>query len=281
MIYTIPVGSRARGLTLLRSRWLTVVVTLAAALTLTACGAKNKKAVPSDSSQPDRFLFDRGNEAIMKERWTDAREYYRQVVDNYPGSPLRADAKLGVADSYVKEGGTANLILGANEFREFLTFYPTHPRADYAQFQLAMTHHKQMRAASRDQTETKDALKEFETFFDRYPNSSLTPEVRMRWREARDRLSESTYLIGLHYFRSKWYVGAVSRFQEVLKDDPSYSHRDDVHFYLGESFLKGKRAEEALVYFDRLVMEFQVSEHLEDAKKRVAELKGPDEVKTQ
>ena len=281
MIYTIPVGSRVRGLTLLRSRWLTVVVTLAAALTLTACGAKNKKAVPSDSSQPDRFLFDRGNEAIMKERWTDAREYYRQVVDNYPGSPLRADAKLGVADSYVKEGGTANLILGANEFREFLTFYPTHPRADYAQFQLAMTHHKQMRAASRDQTETKDALKEFETFFDRYPNSSLTPEVRMRWREARDRLSESTYLIGLHYFRSKWYVGAVSRFQEVLKDDPSYSHRDDVYFYLGESFLKGKRAEEALVYFDRLVMEFQVSEHLEDAKKRVAELKGPDEVKTQ
>lgn len=281
MIYTIPVGSRVRGLTLLRSRWLTMIVALAAALTLTACGAKNKNAVPSDSSQPDRFLFDRGNEAMMKERWTDAREYYRQVVDNYPGSQLRADAKLGIADSYVKEGGTANLILGANEFREFLTFYPTHPRADYAQFQLAMTHHKQMRAASRDQTETKDALKEFDTFFDRYPNSSLTPEVRMRWREARDRLSESAYLIGLHYFRSKWYVGAVSRFQEVLKDDPGYSHRDDVYFYLGESFLKGKRSEEALVYFDRLVMEFQVSEHLEDAKKRVAELKGPDEVKTQ
>ena len=76
-------------------------------------------------------------------------------------------------------------------------------------------------------------------------------------------------------------MGAVSRFQEVLKDDPSYSHRDDVYFYLGESFLKGKRAEEALVYFDRLVTEFQVSEHLEDARKRVAELKGPDEVKTQ
>jgi hypothetical protein len=49
-------------------------------------------------------------------------------VDNYPGSPLRADAKLGVADSYLNEAGTENLILGANEYREFLTFYPTHPR---------------------------------------------------------------------------------------------------------------------------------------------------------
>jgi outer membrane protein assembly factor BamD (BamD/ComL family) len=55
-----------------------------------------------------------------------------------------------------------------------------------------MTHHRQMRAASRDQTETNDALKEFETFFDRFPNSPLMPEVRERWREARDRLSESS-----------------------------------------------------------------------------------------
>jgi len=280
MICNLPVGAATRTPTRSGS-WRTLVVALTAVVALAACGAKNKNAIPSDAAQPDRFLFDRGTEAAGKEKWVDAREYFRQVVDNYPGSPLRADAKLGVADSYLNEGGTENLILGANEYREFLTFYPTHAKADYAQFKLAMTHHKQMRAASRDQTETKDALKEFETFFDRYPNSSLTPEVRMRWREARDRLSESTYLIGLHYFRSKWYVGAVSRFQEVLKDDPSYSHRDDVYFYLGESFLKGKRAEEALVYFDRLVMEFQVSEHLEDAKKRVAELKGPDEVKTQ
>ena len=280
MICNLPVGAATRTPTRSGS-WRTLVVALTAVVALAACGAKNKNAIPSDAAQPDRFLFDRGTEAAGKEKWVDAREYFRQVVDNYPGSPLRADAKLGVADSYLNEGGTENLILGANEYREFLTFYPTHAKADYAQFKLAMTHHKQMRTAARDQTETRDALREFETFFDRYPNSSLTPEVRMRWREARDRLSESTYLIGLHYFRSKWYVGAVSRFQEVLKDDPSYSHRDDVYFYLGESFLKGKRAEEALVYFDRLVMEFQVSEHLEDAKKRVAELKGPDEVKTQ
>jgi hypothetical protein len=39
-----------------------------------------------------------------------------------------------------------------------------------------------------------------------------------------------------------------------------------VYFYLGESFLKARRKEEALVYFDRLVMEFQVSEHSNSPK---------------
>jgi outer membrane protein assembly factor BamD len=268
--------------------WRTLVVALAAIVALAGCGAKNKNkknAIPTDASQPDRFLFDRGTDSMKRERWVDAREYFKQVVDNYPGSPLRADAKLGVADSYLQEGGSANLVLAENEYREFLTFYPTHAKADYAQYKLAMTHHKQMRAPARDQTETRDALKEFDTFFDRYPNSPLLPEVRQHWREARDRLSESSYLVGLHYFRSRWYPGAISRFREVLKDDPAYSHRDDVYFYLGESLIKMKNPAEALPYFDRLVTEFEVSEHLDDAKRRIEELKSqdvkPQELKTQ
>ena len=264
--------------------WRTLVVAVAAAVTLTGCGAKNRNAVPSDAAQPDKFLFDRGTEALNKERWIDAREYFRQVVDNYPGSPLRADAKLGVADAYLGEGSTENLILAANEYREFLTFYPTHARADYAQYKLAMTHHRQMRAPARDQTETRDALKEFETFFDRYPNSQLMPEVRQRWREARDRLSEASFLVGLHYYRQKWYPGALNRFQEVLKDDPGYTHKDDVYFYIGEALLKGNTVAaraQALTYYDRLVKEFEVSEHLEDARKRLQELQTAQELKTQ
>lgn len=261
----------------------TLVVTLAAAVMLTACGGK-KNAVATDATQPDRFLFDRGTDALKRERWVDAREYFRQVVDNYPGSAVRADAKLGVADAYLGEGGTENLILAANEYREFLTFYPTHAKADYAQYKLAMTHHRQMRAPARDQTETRDALKEFQAFFDRFPNSPLMPEVREKWREARDRLSEASYLVGVHYYRQRWYPGAVSRFKEVLTEDPSYTHRDDVYFYLGESLYKWGRAgmkEEALTYYDRLVKEFEVSERLEDAKKRLAELKAERELKTQ
>jgi outer membrane protein assembly factor BamD len=262
------------------TRWRPFVLTLVAALMLTGCGAKTKNTVPTDAAQPDKFLFDRGTEALKKERWVDSREYFRQVVDNYPGSPLRADAKLGVADAYLGEGGTENLVLGANEYKEFLTFYPTHARADYAQYKLAMTHHRQMRAPARDQTETHDALREFDTFFDRFPNSPLMPEVRQHWREARDRLSESIYLIGLHYYRSKWVPGALSRFQEVLKDDPGYTHRDDVYFYLAESLVKLNRKAEAVVYYDRLVKEFEVSEHLTEAKKRLEELQAP-ELKTQ
>ena len=34
-----------------------------------------------------------------------------------------------------------------------------------------MSHFKQMRAPERDQTETREALKEFEVFFQRFPTA--------------------------------------------------------------------------------------------------------------
>jgi outer membrane protein assembly factor BamD len=248
-----------------------VGLAVALAAMVVACGGN--RVAPQNTGQPDRFLMDRGNEAIGKRNWVEAREYYRQVVDNYPQSPLRPDAKLGIGETYLGEGSTESLVLSANEFREFLTFYPTNPKADQAQYKLATTYVKQMKAAARDQSATKDALKEFQVFFDRFPNSALMPEVKKQWREARDRLSEASYLVGYQYYRQRWYPGAVDRFREVLREDPEYSKRDAVYFYLAESLAKSSKPAEAVPYFERVLTEFEQSEHTEDAKKRLTELK--------
>ena len=130
-----------------------------------------------------------------------------------------------------------------------------------------------MRAPQRDQTSTKDAIREFEAFLERYPNSSLRPEVESKLRESRDRLSRADYEVGLHYFRIKWYPGAIDRFVGLLARDPAYTLRDAVYYYLGESLVAAGRTAEALPYYDRLVKEFEVSEYLERAQERITELK--------
>jgi len=249
-------------------------VVLLALVLSAACGGK-KTSVPPNAPNPDRFLYDRGTESLKEGKWANAREYFRQVVDNYPQSPVRPDAKLGLGDSYLGEKSTESLVLAANEYREFLTFYPRNPRADYAQYKLAMSHFQQMRAPERDQTETNAALKEFKVFFDLYSDSALAPEVKEKYREARDRLSSAEFRVGFHYFRIRWYPGAIPRFRGILKDDPAFSGKDEVYFYLAESLArtdKNGRAE-AIPYFERLLAEFAQSEHAEDAKRRLEELK--------
>lgn len=260
----------------LRSRGLLIVVL---ALALAAC-AEKKAAIQPGQADADKFLFDRGTEAAKQKKWINAREYFRNLVDNYPQSSYRPDAKLALGDTYVSEGSTESLLLGANEFREFLTFYPTHPRADYAQLQLARTFTEQMLAPERDQAATRDAIKETEIFLQRFPNSKLLPEAQKLHREAKDRLSEANFKVGFYYFRVKWYPGAIERFKEVLETDPNFTNRDAVYYHLAESLYRSgagidqaKKAE-ALPYYERLVKEFEKSEYLAAAQKRIAELKA-------
>src|SRR5262245_55132563 len=160
------------------------VVTVVLAISAAACGSRAKGLVPPGTIEPDKFLFDRGTTALNDRKWLTAREFFKQIVETYTQSPYRPDAKLGVGDTYLGEGTSEALVLAINEFREFLSFYPTNKRADYAQYKLGMAHFKQMRGPQRDQTETREAVTELQRFVDRYPNSELITEGSARLREA-------------------------------------------------------------------------------------------------
>lgn len=246
---------------------------LVAALAGAGCAGLSTK-LPPGTQDPDKLLYDRGTEALSVKKWLTAREYFRQLYDGYPQSQYRAEAKLGLADTYLGENTTASYVLAINEYQEFLNYYPTSARADYAQYKLAMSHFFQMAKPERDQTETKAAIVEFETFFQKYPNSALQEEAKARFREARDRIGQSEYHVGLYYYRARWYPGAIDRFKALLKTDGEFTFRDAVYYYLADSLVKSKLDAEALPYLQMLVDQFQSSQFLEEAQKLMAEVKG-------
>ncbi len=255
----------------------TALVAVAAALTMTACGGREAEIPALTEADADEILFERGTQALTAESWSTAREYFVQIRDNYPQSPLRAQARLGVIESYEGESTEVAYLSALTELREFLRLYPpTHELAPEAQFKLGMVYFNQMRRPERDQTETRAAITEFESFVELYSefaDPQLLAEARMRLREARDRLSDSNYLVGHFYYRLRYYPGAIDRFREILDDDPGYTRRDGVYFHLADALATTARGPEALPLFERLVSEFPATEYLEDANQRIAELK--------
>jgi outer membrane protein assembly factor BamD len=262
---------RARG-----SRWvrLYAIAQVCVFIALVGACASSRNSVPEGTAEPDKFLFDSGTTALKNKKWLTARQHFTRLIDSYPQSSYRADAKIGVGEAYLGEGTSESVVLASNEFLEFLTFYPTNRRADYAQIQLAATHFRQMRGPERDQTETKAAIREYETFLQRYPNSELLAEARAKHREAKDRLSDSELRVGLFYFRSGWYPGAIDRFRALLKADPEYTRRDALYFHLAEALVRTEKTAEALPYYERLVTEFEQSEYLAETKRRIEQLKS-------
>ena len=77
------------------------------------------------------------------------------------------------------------------------------------------------------------------------------------------------------YLRTQKYApAAIDRFRAILKSDPEYSRRDAVYFYLAEALLKMNQSAEAVPLLDRLIMEFESSEYLEQTRKLLETLRA-------
>jgi len=253
-----------------------IAVTLLLLVAAAACSSAPKRP-PAGTLEPDKFLWERGTEALNDRRWFTAREYFRQLVDSYPQSLYRGDAKLGIGDTHLGEGTTEGYVLAINEYKEFLSLFPTHKRVDYAQYKLAMSHFYQMRDAMRDQTETVEAIRELTVFVERFPNeqrSALYPDAQAKLRQAKDRLGEHELGVGVMYHKSRWYPGAIERLKTLLAKDPQFTRRDAAMYYLADCYDKVGRPAEALPLYDRLIKEFEKSEFLDKAQVRVTAIRA-------
>ena len=60
-------------------------------------------------------------------------------------------------------------------------------------------------------------------------------------------LSDANYRVAYFYLRTRKFApAAIDRFSAILKNDPEYSRRDAVYFYLAEALLKMNQPAEAL-----------------------------------
>ena len=131
----------------------------------TAKKSKTKDAMAEDeSAAPDKILYARALANIKKGRHEVGRLDLQTLINTYPDSEYLAKAKLAIADSYYKEGGSANWTQAVAGYKDFIVFFPFLSEASYAQIQVAMTHFKQMEKPDRDRTEAKAAEEEFQTF---------------------------------------------------------------------------------------------------------------------
>ncbi len=189
-----------------------------------------------DSKQPDKVLFDRAMEALRHNRYDVARLTLQTLINTYPDSEFIARAKLGVADSWYVEGGSAALAQAENEYNDFKTFFPNMPEAAEAQLKIANIHYQQMEKADRDFTHAARAEQEYRALILGWPDSKLVPEAKQRLRETQEVLAEREFGIGRFYFLRPSYPAAIARLQSLVDRYPLYSKADQSLFLLGQSY---------------------------------------------
>src|SRR5256714_15023250 len=186
----------------------------------------NKSTSAENTAEPDKILYNKAMDDVKHGRHEVGRLNLQTLINTYPDSEYLAKAKLAIADSYYKEGGSANLTQAVAGYKDFIVFFPFLPEAPYAQIQVAMTHFKQMEKPDRDRTEAKAAEEEFKTFMQKYPNDPLVPQTTQHLREVQELLAEGEFRIGYYYYVKGDRRASAGRLLAVTKRYPLYSKSD-------------------------------------------------------
>ena len=220
-------------------RRLTATVVLGLVLVMaTACTNKKVSNPLADlnSKQPDKVLFDRALEALKSNKFEVARLSLQTLINTYPDSEYIARAKLGIADTWYAEGGTAAYGQAEIEYKDFQTFFPNMPEAAEAQLKIANIHFQEMEKPDRDFTHALRAEDEYRQMILQYPDSKLLPQARERLLEVQEVLGEREFRVGRFYFLRESYAAAQARLRSLVDKYPLYSKADEAYYLLGESY---------------------------------------------
>ncbi|MBZ5695291.1 MAG: outer membrane protein assembly factor BamD [Acidobacteriia bacterium] len=248
--------------------------------------AEKKKGDTTESAEPDKVLYDRAMVSIKHSKYTEARLDLQTLVNTYPDSEYLAKAKLAVADSYYKEGGTSNFTQAIEAYKDFIVFFPFLDEAAYAQMQVGMAHYRMMEKPDRDTSHAQAAEDEFRTFLLKYPQSPFLPQAEQNLRNVQEMLADGEYRIARFYYLKKDYRASAARLVEVTGRYPLYSESDDALWMLGEIYTRAKQASRneddknhwadlAAKCYDRILRDYPLSSLAGDAKARLTSMGMP------
>jgi outer membrane protein assembly factor BamD len=244
-----------------------------------AVGCRHRKyenPITKDTQQPDKVLFDKSIKDIEKGRYEVARLTLNTLMNTYDTSEYLAKAKLAIADSWMREGGSHGLAQAEAEYKDFILFYPTMEESPEAQMKVCDIHFRQMEKPDRDPAQVLRAEEECREVLTKFPNSRFAPEAANRLRQVQEVYSEGEFRVGDYYHHKGNFPAAANRLQNVSDHYPLYSGSDQALWELGDSYGRmGPRfRQRAVSSYQKILRDYPLSALAEDAKKKLKDLEA-------
>jgi outer membrane protein assembly factor BamD len=249
-----------------------------------------------DANLPDKALYDKALDQTKKGHFDVARLDLQTLLNTYPDSQYLMRAKLAIADSWFREGGSAALTQAEQEYTDFITFFPNVPEAAEAQMRVGDIYFKQMDVPDRDYQKAMKAEEAYRLMLKQYGdgNPKLIADATQKLREVQEVLAAREAELGEFYSTHENWPASIARYETVANTYPLYSHMDDVLIAIGDAYAaeakhvreqkipEGPKGKLLAVYdgkaaeaYRKVVLEHSAAEHVEDAKERLVSMNLP------
>lgn len=171
-------------------------------------------------------------------------------------------------------------ILAAHYFRTFTQGFPRSEHAEEFLFMSAYCKYLMSPRPSLDQTETREAISELQSFINRYPQSTRVEQANELIDELRYKLEVKSFNTAMLYFNIRDYTAAVTAFQNLIRDFPDTEYRESAmfhivrsHFLFAENSIQTRQLERyrsVVRAHSRLVNRFPETEFLDQANRMLS-----------
>ncbi|KMQ50122.1 outer membrane assembly lipoprotein YfiO [Chitinispirillum alkaliphilum] len=151
------------------------------------------------------------------------------------------------------------------EFERLRREYPFSPFAAEAHFRIGQLLYKQSNPPDRDQTETIEAIRVFNSFLNQFPSSDFADSVTVYLNKSVDKLAQKEYNNARFYRRQGKHDASLIYYNSLISKYPTTVYAQKGLIDMGEILFEMGRRSEA----QEIVEKIKVSELDEELKNRV------------
>lgn len=159
-------------------------------------------------------LFIEAKDLISKSRYIQATEKLNAIRSQYPYSFYATHAELLQADILFAQENYAEAAAAYILFRDF---HPKYNELGYVVFRISESFYRQLpETYDRDLSAGIEAIKYYEELILTYSNTEYVKDARDRIAKINDMIEKKEIYIADFYFKTKDYLAAKIRYQDVL-----------------------------------------------------------------
>ncbi|HNY75336.1 MAG TPA: outer membrane protein assembly factor BamD [Bacteroidales bacterium] len=168
-------------------------------------------------------------EYYQEGRYYQVIQLCEMIIPYYRGTTKSQELYYYMAWSYYHQG---DYILASYHFSEFAKTFPSSKYAEECAFQAAYSKYKLAPTYYLDQSTTKEAIKDFQLFISRYPNSSKILEAKDCIDKLSANLEKKDYANSKLYYDIQEYKASIVSLNNFIKDYPASNYKEDANYYL-------------------------------------------------
>jgi outer membrane protein assembly factor BamD len=201
---------------------------------LSGCGSSGDDTAKAAPAAPVEVLYNNGVDALNARRFASAGDQFAAVEQNYPYSTWAVNAQLMSGYSLYLQNKYTDAI---GTLDRFIQLHPAHRDVAYAYYLRALCYYEQIADIARDQKGTEQAMNALREVVTRFPDTSYARDAKLKIDLCFDHLAGKEMEIGRYYQKQNLYEAAIGRFQRVVDDFQTTNHVPEALARLTEVYL--------------------------------------------